>query len=274
MDTDRGCTRAEPAATIASMKLLREQEQILFTLVESARKVPRHEQQFLLNSYETDQQIASIDVVQGAGLDGELRVLGEDVFILYREGFLEGQWNTDGGARFTVSAAGFAYYETLRDRSVDPAAAVEEEIRRSLESARFRDRFGEAYDRLAAAEQMLWRSRPEDDLTTIGHKLREAIQQFASAMIDLYQPLEFDADPARTKNRLRAVLEMHRARLGESKTELLTALIEYQDAVNSVVQRQEHGDQKPGDALTWEDGRAAVFQTAILMFEFDRLLNT
>jgi hypothetical protein len=71
---------------------------------------------------------------------------------------------------------------------------------------------------------------------------------------------------------LRAVLEMHRDGLGESKSDLLASRIEYQDAVNAVVQRQEHGDEKPGDALAWEDGRAAVFQTAMLMFEFDRLL--
>lgn len=51
------------------------------------------------------------------------------------------------------------------------------------------------------------------------------------------------------------------------------ALAEYQEAVNSLVQRQEHGDQKVGDPLTWEDARAAVFHTALLMYEYDRLLN-
>jgi len=44
--------------------------------------------------------------------------------------------------------------------------------------------------------------------------------------------------------------------------------------VNDVVQRQEHGDQKQNDPLTWEDARAAVFQTAMLMFEFDRVLSS
>ena len=33
------------------------------------------------------------------------------------------------------------------------------------------------------------------------------------------------------------------------------------------------GDQKAGDPLSWEDARAAVFHTALLMYEYDRLLN-
>lgn len=266
-------SRSEGQGYDRLMSLMQEQEELLVTLVEAARRVPRHEQQFLLTSFEIDQEIASIDLIQGAGLDGELRVLGEDVFALHRAGLLEGRWNTDGSGRFTVSSAGFDYYENMRGRAADAAAAVEQEVRQHLDGERFRERFGAAYDRLAAAEEMLWQSKPEDDLTTIGHKLREAIQQFGTAMVEQHQPPDVDPDPTKTKNRLRAVLEMHRDRIGESKSDLLNALLEYQDAVNDVVQRQEHGDQKPGDALTWEDGRAAVFQCGILMFEFDRLLN-
>jgi hypothetical protein len=54
---------------------------------------------------------------------------------------------------------------------------------------------------------------------------------------------------------------------------LLTALADYQDAVNAVIQRQEHGDQRPGNPLTWEDARAAVFQTANMLHEYARLLT-
>jgi hypothetical protein len=43
--------------------------------------------------------------------------------------------------------------------------------------------------------------------------------------------------------------------------------------MNEIVQRQEHGDQKPGEPLTWEDARAAVFHTAILLHEYDRVLR-
>ncbi len=254
--------------------MLDEQKELLATLVEAARAVPRHQQQFLLTSFETDQEIASRDFIQGAGLSGQIQVLGNDVWELDQEGFLNAQWNVNGSARFTLNEAAFRYYEEfLRNRSEEPGAAIEEEVKRHLETSAFRERFGAAYDRLSAAEQLLWQTNPQDDLTTIGHKLHEAIQQFATSMVELHGPPEVDPDPAKTKSRLRAVIDMHRDRLGERKANVLSALVEYQSAVTDLVQRQEHGDQKADDPLTWEDARAAVFHTALVMFEFDRQLN-
>ena len=37
-----------------------------------------------------------------------------------------------------------------------------------------------------------------------------------------------------------------------------------------LVQRQEHGGQKEGEPLGWEDGRRVVFQTANVMVELHR----
>lgn len=159
--------------------MLEEQKELLATLVEAALKVPRFEQQFLLTSFETDNEIASRDFIQGAGLPGQVRVVGNDVWTLDQEGFLDAQWNVNGSARFTLSEAAFRYYEEfLRNRSEEPAVAIDEEVRRLLESSAFRERFGTAYDRLSGAEELLWQTNPKDDLTTIGHKLRDAIQQF------------------------------------------------------------------------------------------------
>jgi hypothetical protein len=53
----------------------------------------------------------------------------------------------------------------------------------------------------------------------------------------------------------------------------LDALIAYWRAVSNLVQRQEHGVQKAGSQLVFEDGRRVIFQTAIVMFEVDRALN-
>jgi hypothetical protein len=92
-------------------------------------------------------------------------------------------------------------------------------------------------------------------------------------MVEIHQPPGVESDPAKTNNRLRAVVEVRRERIGARKSDLLDALIAYQEAVNGIVQRQEHGDQKSDDPLTWEDARAAVFQTSLLMFEFDRILG-
>jgi hypothetical protein len=53
---------------------------------------------------------------------------------------------------------------------------------------------------------------------------------------------------------------MHRDRLGEARRHLLDALIVYWGEVLDLIERQEHGGQKEGEPLTWEDGRRAVFQ--------------
>jgi hypothetical protein len=53
----------------------------------------------------------------------------------------------------------------------------------------------------------------------------------------------------------------------------LEALIAYWGTVSDLIQRQEHGSQKEGKELVWEDGRRVVFQTAMVMLEFDKSLS-
>jgi hypothetical protein len=255
------------------MALLPEQEELLVQLVEAARRVPRPEQTFThyhLPSFGND----APDCVIGAGIEDRIPVLGGDVGELNGAGYIRygsHAWG-DHGIPFTITSEGFRAYEELRERDPDASAAIEQEVRRYLDGS-FQSRYPAAYERLAAAEQMLWQADPSSDFTTIGHKTREATQQFATALVDRYAPPGVDPDPAKAKSRLRAVVDARRDALGTAKAELLTSLAEYHDGVNAVIQRQEHGDQKPGEPLTWEDARVAVFHTAILLHEYDRLLN-
>lgn len=53
----------------------------------------------------------------------------------------------------------------------------------------------------------------------------------------------------------------------------LDALLAYWGTASDLVQRQEHGNQKVGAALLWEDGRRVVFQTAMVMYEIERALS-
>jgi hypothetical protein len=69
------------------------------------------------------------------------------------------------------------------------------------------------------------------------------------------------------------VLDQHRPRVGTTAAPFLVALLAYWGTVSDLVQRQEHGAQKEGGPLVWEDGRRVVFQTAIVMFEVDRALS-
>lgn len=76
------------------------------------------------------------------------------------------------------------------------------------------------------------------------------------------------------------VIEHFKSQLGDREkvfllavTAYLDALLEYWRSVSGLIQRQEHGNQKVGSELTWEDARRAVFQTGIVLFELDRALR-
>jgi hypothetical protein len=132
--------------------------------------------------------------------------------------------------------------------------------------------YPEAHRKWADAAERLSRSDSQQQLTTIGHLCREAIQEFATALVEQHRPPGVDQDKAHDINRIQAVLDQHRSALGTTAA-LLDAFVSYWRAVSGLVQRQEHGAQKEGRPLVWEDGRRVVFQTAVVMFEIDRALS-
>ena len=249
--------------------LLPAQEELLDQLVEATQKVPRHEQQFTLLSG-PDQGPA---YVVGAGV--RIEVLREDVWALDRYDYVSGQWYMDSETPvpFTVTRKGYDSYRQRHAAPAEPAERIEEDLFAHLSSEEFSARYPEAFTRWSGVESLLRQSDPQDDLTTIGHKAREALQQFATALVERHKPPDVDSDPAKTINRLRAVIEQCRGQISSRHAALLDALVEYWNAVDGVVQRQEHGDQKGGEPVTWEDARTVVVHTALVMFEIDRLLG-
>jgi hypothetical protein len=123
------------------------------------------------------------------------------------------------------------------------------------------------------AAELLWKSDSQQQLTTIGHLCREAMQAFATGLVDQHQPSGVDTDRAHDVARIRSVLQQHAAKLGTTAAPFLDALLAYWGTVSDLVQRQEHGAQKESRSLIWEDGRRVVFQTAIVVFEVDRALH-
>jgi hypothetical protein len=69
------------------------------------------------------------------------------------------------------------------------------------------------------------------------------------------------------------VLDARGTRPGKATKAFLQSLLEYWGTVNDLVQRQEHGGQREGDPLTWEDGRRVVFHTLLVMYEIDRAVS-
>jgi hypothetical protein len=245
-----------------------EQEQLLRTLVEAARNVPRDQREKFLFI-----ETAETCFLQHPGLPGRQLVVYEgDVDALEAAGLLLVAHAARSRA-FDVSPLGFRAYEELQRRSDVPAQQVEEEVGRYLEADAFQRKYPEAYRKWAEAAVQLWATDSKQQLTTIGHLCREAMQAFAMALVDRYQPPDADQDKAHEVNRVQAVLSHQAARIGTTTAPFLDALLGYWKTVSRLVQRQEHGGQKAGRELVWEDGRRVVFQTAIVMFEIDHALT-
>ena len=91
-------------------------------------------------------------------------------------------------------------------------------------------------------------------LSTIGHKLREALQDFVSALVQVHDPVQVNLDVAKTLDRLSAVIKQHHPGLSKRRLRLFDALFAYCRVAIEMVQRQEHGGQREGEPLEWEDG--------------------
>lgn len=171
---------------------------------------------------------------------------------------------------FEVANAGRRYYAWMKQSDTEPVERVETEARRLVEAAGFRQRHPTAYDRWAKAERKLWEAETSDQLTDIGHACREAIQLFVTDLVMEHRPEQADPDPQKTVARLKAV--MAKAGTRTTVNAFSEALLAYFGTVGDLIQRQEHGAQREGEPLAWEDARRVVFQTLLVMFELDRTL--
>jgi hypothetical protein len=262
--------RGSPPVGVSStpMELEPEQEDLLATLVEATRRVPRTERYFL-----TISALGTGDMIQGAGLEGSILAPASDIECLAGVGLLQITSRQAGSIGFVIAPAGFSFFEAYKRRSAEPAEQVEEDVRAYFDSEHFRSAYPTAHRLWSEAAESVWRAEAPNELTAIGHKAREAMQAFATELVQKHNPADVNADPTKTLDRVSAVIKVRAGQLGEAGTELMDGLFGYWRAVNSIVQRQEHGAQKEGKALTWEDGRRVVFHTIAVMTELDRGLQ-
>lgn len=167
----------------------------------------------------------------------------------------------------------FDHYEQTKARGGEPVLRVDQEVCRYLDAQVFRQQCTAAYDKWVDANRQLWSARVERDLAGIGHLCREAMQSFATCMVERFEPLNVDTNQQHDVSRLLAVLRHRSAQLGSTEKPFLDALVAYWGTVSDLAQRQEHGGHREAEPLTHEDARRLVFQTAVVMFEVLRSLT-
>ncbi|NQV19413.1 MAG: hypothetical protein HQ534_12835 [Armatimonadetes bacterium] len=246
-----------------------EQKQLLELLVEASRNVKREKRRKFV--FFGMQSSAIID--HPGLLNGGVEAYMGDIETLAREGLIALSDGKDSVHSFYVTSEGFKYYEGMKLSQSQPVQRVENAVKHFISTDRFRHKYSDAYIKWAEAEILLWSSDSQRQLTMIGHLCREALQDFATVLVDQHRPSNVDADKAHTVARIRSVLELRRNQIGSTESKFLKALLTYWKRVNNLIQRQEHGGQKEGEPLIWEDGRRVVFQTAILIMEIDSALS-
>lgn len=241
-----------------------EQEALLITMVEIHRQVPREARGpfFLL------QTMAGSRIIHSGLRNGwEAEASKSDLDMLARYGLLA--YERGKTPKYSVTPEGIGYYEALKAERAGRFEQVESEVTRYLDSEGFHRRHPRALALWSQADTSLWGSDSQKQLTTIGHVIREAMQAFATELV-AQLGVEAGADPAHDVARIRAVLADRKAQLGDTHAAMLDALLAYWGTVSDLAQRQEHGAQREGEALSWEDARRLVFQSAVVMYEVDR----
>ena len=244
-----------------------EQEELLCKFVEADQQAPQGQRgRFItINQFQTSYFL--YDSAPGIKVIGSLI----DAEILAGKGLLGRAYTSTGEPTFYVKPEAIQYYRKLKQAD-QPAQAIEKEVRRSLLSDEFKNLYPVPFKKLTDAETLLWDSDSERQFSRIGHICREALQEFADALVQKYNPPNVDTDKSHIIARIRSVLNLS-PNLGSTEKEFLKSLIGYWGAVSDLVQRQEHGSQRDKNSLLWEDGRRVVFQTFIVMYEIHRSLK-
>ena len=241
-----------------------EQEALLATMVEIHRQVPREARGpfFLL------QTMGGSRIIHSRLRNGwQTEASKSDLDMLARYGLLAYEWGKT--PKYSVTPEGIEYYEALKAERAGRVEQVESEVTGYLDGEGFQRRHPRAFALWSQADTSLWGSDSQQQLTTIGHVIREAMQAFATELV-AQLGVEADRDPAHDIARIRAVLADQKAKLGDTHAAMLDALLAYWGTVSDLAQRQEHGAQREGEALSWEDARRLVFQSAVVMYEVDR----
>ncbi len=194
-----------------------------------------------------------------------------DLELLAGEGLLLLRHLGSGGVSFDLTPRGFARYEQEQTKEDVPVRRAEQQSRSLVANSSFVTRHSQAFEKWQQAEELLWRSDNEVQFTTVGHLCREAAQLFGTSLLAIF-PVETDVDPARVKNRIRAVVSTHGPTSARVQS-YLVVVVDLWGATIDLIQRQEHGTQKGNEPLRWDDARRVVTATMMAMGEVDACLR-
>ncbi len=246
--------------------LLPEQEALLARLVAIDRNLPSHRRE----SFFFHQSFSGAAWAQHPSIPGSRITLDKgDIEVLVRRGFILLAHAGGTISTFDVTPEGSDYYEQMMRRAGSAAHQVDAGIRRFLDAEDFHHRYPQASGRWGDAVTRLWASDEQTEWIMIARRCREAMDAFAEEFASRFHPFsdEQDQQPVDALTTMNGILEEQGGRLDPAEKALLDALIGYWSAVKTLADQQACD---AGESLTWETTRRIVFQTGVVMFEFDR----
>ena len=266
--TKRSSPSNDLGAQFEAVLLLDIQKELLLELVKAEHAVSQEERRKFIVVGSQGQT-----AILHAGLPGNLQANIGNIESLGEAHLLRIGRGSSGGVTFSITPFGFKYSQWLREVSGEPIQRVTNETRIYLLSEDFRSRYPVVYEKWAQAEVALWGEDSASQLTTIGHLCREALQEFTGVIVERVKPPKVNSEKTMTVARMRAVLDHVAGQLGTTEKPFLDALLAYWGTLGDLVQRQEHGAQREGKPLEWEDARRVVFQTVVVIFEIDHAIS-
>jgi hypothetical protein len=247
-----------------------EQLDLFSRMVEADRRIPRAERRPFF--YVTIGGRAT-EFLTHPGFEGQtIHALRSDILALGEAGLVRVEYGSGRQLNVDIRPAGFRFHAEMMRNVADAVTQMEEAPQRHLDGEPFQRCYPDAYAKWSYARQMLYGEDSHQQLTLIGHVCTEAMQAFANALVERHRPPTADPNPGQYRQRLDAVIDLFKPKVGKKRAELLHAVVNYWFAASAIAERQEHGADKDGDPVTWEDARRVVFHTAIVMFEIDRTL--
>jgi hypothetical protein len=210
-----------------------------------------------------------VEAAEAAGLSLDEETLTRVLLHLREGGLLTSRFALGSGAssfrEIELSRTGRA---EARASGGDPFERIHADAHGMVASPGFEAAYPGAFEPWSEAERLLTGQDAAKQLSTIGHKVRESTQGFATAMIEHFGADDPEKDVALVKKRLGAAIAKNRDRLGEKHRKVLEDLGELWESSVDLIQRQEHAAQKEGEQVTVQDARRVVYLTMFLMIEF------
>jgi hypothetical protein len=244
-----------------------EQEELLALLCVTTRKQPKGERASFLALELPGGQSLRHPHLPGTGDIEDF--YWPDLEVLALHGFIAGLRH-NSSFMFEVLPEGFEQWELIEENRASATTRIEQDVRRLIEDD-VRRNFPSAYAKWSLAERQLWVDGPVRH-AEIGKLCREAMRFFSERLLVATGAHLYSRSTNSTQN-IRAALQELRPLVPENSTAMLDALASYWGTLADQVEDQAHEVIKQVEGLAWEDSRAVVFQTALVMYELCRALD-